>query len=263
MQGIPVNVIVDGASLIFTAIATIAVIALIFRLPTEDRTNVSIAREMTAYAVNEIREIERKLAEAKTTISHLEKENTALQARLTVLLDKIEQDRFTVEQLRVLAIWPYKDLAVEHERDAIYNAGFEYYALYGTEAIRSRIIEALRIHRSNTIEVGSHGTEKGIYLYNDDLAEPGWWTRIVQQYPVQIVVLLSCASRAVGEAILNAGVRYVVAGMREIEDEAAGQFAIMFYKSLSYGMPVEEAFTDAKLSVPENLAETFILMSHE
>lgn len=163
---------------------------------------------------------------------------------------------------RILAVWPeFDNLRQYHDLDArqLYDSGLEYTALRGQEASRAGLVRELQRHEYNVLEVLSHG-ENGQILLSDGHSEAGWWSRLVGEYPLRLVVFLACESSApqqlsVTDAILRAGGEYVVAADRKLLAWDAVRFASLFYGALANGESIEDAFARARLVMPRESAE--------
>ena len=182
----------------------------------------------------------REIETLKKSMTELQKINVALQAQIG--------DRDTA-RVAVLGIWSGNDLNLIAERDAIYDAGFEYRSLKGAEATRANILRELRTGKYAIIEVGSHGDADALFVNQQQLTA-GWWQRALTNRGVRVAVVLACFSdSSVSDAMKRAGVQHVIGVSGEIEDTAAIEFAEQFYQLFAAGMPVDQAFDEAKLAL--------------
>lgn len=209
-------------------------------------------------------ELTKEIDKRDQRIAQLEQQIDELRKKLEHLTNSLpETISKTGKGFTILAIWPdTQTLRIAEERDAIYNAGFDYIPLYDEAAIRPNIIEHMRSGVVSVIEVGAHGTTDGVMLH-DGLAEPGWWSRMLRRYPVDLIVLLACDSFEIARALNRESVPYVVAAADEIEDQYAIRFVMTFYNGLAANMPVTEAFEDAKLAIPLSVGEMVMLVVSE
>lgn len=182
---------------------------------------------------------------------------------ISTLEGRIEEMERTLrehQRIRILAIWPTINGANQKgERDAIYNAGFDYQALWAVHATKAHILRELRKDGYSILELGAHGLEDGtIHLYDGPVL-PGWWQRALTGRQMRVAVLLACYSDALADAMLRAGVQFVVATVGAIQDEAAVAFAKAFYAGYADGLDVESAVNDARLVLPLDQAEMIVL----
>lgn len=192
-----------------------------------------------------IQALELREEEAQRTIAELKRRDNAVSGKTVT----------------VLGIWSGENIDGIKERNAIYNAGFEYIPLFGEEATRKRILEELRKGNITIIEIGAHGSPETIFIQGKEL-EPGWWQRALRKRGVQMAVVLACFSdSSTADAMLRAGVKHVVSVTGEIEDEAAITFAQQFYQLYAEGYEIEHAFDEAKLALEIDQAEQLKLRS--
>lgn len=186
----------------------------------------------------------------KKSITDLQKINATLQAQI----GNREQDRIVV-----LGIWSGDDLDIVSERDAVYDAGFEYRSLTGSDATRANILRELRTGKYAILEIGSHGDADAAFIGKQELTA-GWWHRALKDRGIRVAVVLACFSdSSVADAMKRAGVKHVIGVSGEIEDTAAIEFAEQFYQLFAAGMPVEQAFDEAKLALDYRQSEKLIL----
>jgi hypothetical protein len=189
------------------------------------------------------------LANANRRIQDLERELGEIKAKMTQ----------AIPHLTVLGVWPGGNLSVSEERDAIYDAGIEYRALFGERANRANILRELRIGGVNVLEVGAHGNPDEL-LINEQQLTGGWWQRVLTGRNINVAVILACFSdSSVADAMKRAGVKHVVAATDEIEDAAAVEFARQFYQLYAAGMDVPRAVEEAKLALDYRQAERLVL----
>lgn len=195
----------------------------------------------------------RELIEAYRRIGELEKKETQLQEIIAELRGTTDAKPVTV-----LGIWSGDNLDTVAERDAIYNAGFEYRPLFGDDATRVNIMRELRQGSITIIEIGAHGDAEAIFVKGEELTA-GWWHRALLGRNVRVAIILACFSdNSVASAFLRSGVPSVIAVTGEIEDKAAVEFAQQFYQLYADGMPVKEAFDQAKLILDNSQAEKLV-----
>ena len=117
------------------------------------------------------------------------------------------------------------------------------------------LISDAREHKPNIIHFSGHATKAGIILRNDkgeflEVSGP-----VLKQFlegrGIDLVVLNSCFTQAQAHTIQDA-VKTVVGTTELVSDEAARKFTVMFYKSLGNGLPISEAFRDARDAVVLN-----------
>lgn len=188
-----------------------------------------------ANATRRIQDLERELGEIKAQMNHNQ------------------------PHLVVLGVWSGDNLLTSDERDAIYDAGIEYRALFGDRATRANILRELRIGGVTALEVGAHGNPEEL-LINEQQLTGGWWQRVLEGRGVNVALILACFSdSSVADAMKRAGVKHVVAVTGEIEDAAAIEFAQQFYQLYAAGMDVPRAFEEAKLALDYRQAEKLVL----
>jgi hypothetical protein len=189
------------------------------------------------------------LANANRRIQDLERELGEIKAHMS-------QNR---PHLVVLGVWPGSNLSTSEERDAIYDAGVEYRALFGDRATRANILRELRIGGITVLEIGAHGNPETL-LINEHQLTGGWWQRVLTGRSINVAVILACFSdSSVADAMKRAGVQHVVAATEDIEDAAAVEFARQFYQLYAAGMDVPRAFDEAKLALDYRQAEKLVL----
>lgn len=164
----------------------------------------------------------------------------------------LEKEKGTRVGTRILGIWPRRPqdtiLNLEGNRDAIYDAGFEFVPLFAEHANRQEILANLRKGEVSIVEIGGHGSAEGVPLA-DGLARPGWWEQILKgRTNIRIVIFLTCYSdQAMYDAVKRAGVPHIITVNGEIGDAAAVNFAQAFYSNYADGQSVAAAVRDAKL----------------
>lgn len=208
------------------------------------------------YAEEERDKTSRQLAKALRRVEALETREKELQAKIDALQLAID-GRTT--KMSVLGIWAGRTLNVSIERDAIYNAGYDYRALFDGEVTRANILRELRTGTIGIIEIGTHGSPDAI-IANELQLNAGWWQRVLAGRNVRVAVLLACFSdSSIAEAMKRAGVENVIAVTGEIEDRTAIEFAQQFYQLYAAGMDVPRAFDEAKLALDYRQAEKLVL----
>lgn len=171
---------------------------------------------------------------------------------------------------RVLGIWPQnmpkngeKTLLTVDEKNNLAKTGLEYEALEGDLATRRGIVEQLGQRDYRILEIGAKGAAKGVML-KDGIAPPEWWMRLAKQHQIEIFVVLANESSKPGienvaDALYNAGARAVVSVDSSILDIDAIEFARMFYRRLSRGVPLAKAVEYAKLVISDAGSDTIKL----
>jgi hypothetical protein len=201
----------------------------------------------------------KELLEAYRRIDDLEKKEQHLQIIIADLQDQIGNTES--KSVTVLGIWPGDNLDTVGEREAIWNAGIEYRPLFGDAATRANIMRELRQGNITIIEIGAHGDAETIFVRNEELTA-GWWHRALLGRNVRVAIILACFSdSSVADAFRRAGVPSVIAVQGEIDDKAAVEFAQQFYQLYAAGMPVKQAFDEAKLALDNSQAEKLVLRS--
>lgn len=192
-------------------------------------------------------------------VLHLERKEARLQETIAELQKKVGINPQAPRKPFVLGIWPSSNLDTKAERNAIYNAGFQYRSLAGPAVTRSSILRELRTGSVTILEVGAHGDETGIMVNGQNLSA-GWWENALRDHDLEIALLLACTSiSSVADAMKRAGVEHVIAVDGEIDDIAAVEFARQFYQLYADGESVEDAVSEAKLSLEPAQAERIIL----
>lgn len=200
----------------------------------------------------------RQIVEYSQRIDALEKKMLDLQQKNATLLAQIGSHKEA--QIKVLGVWSGDDLDVLAERDAVYDAGFEYYALFGEAATQTNILRQLRTGKYSILEIGAHGDADAL-LINKQKLGAGWWRRALRDRKIRVALVLACFSdSSVADAIKAAGVQHVIAVSGEIEDIAAVEFAQQFYELFASGMKVEQAFDEARLALDQRQSEKLVLV---
>lgn len=208
------------------------------------------------YAEEERDKTSRQLAKALRRVEALENREKELQSKIDALTLAIDG---RVTKMSVLGIWAGRALNLSIERDAIYNAGYDYRALFDGEVTRANILRELRTGVIGIIEIGTHGSPDAI-IANELQLNAGWWQRVLTGRNVRVAVLLACFSdNAIADAMKRAGVEHVIAVTGEIEDRTAIEFAQQFYQLYAAGMDVPRAFDEAKLALDYRQAEKLVL----
>ena len=206
-------------------------------------------------------------ADALRQINELQDQVERMRAQVRALRERRGMD------LRILGIWPETELRAMAARDALYNLGIPYQALTG-HVTREDVIRELDAGDYNVVEVDSHGmrnqepTREGIeggILLSDGLAPPGWWGEVFRTYgqDVELVVLMACESLDVVDALVRAGVPAVVGTRRDIDDRAAAQFVLNFYRALADGDDVEQAVRAGRMVLDRDQADRIFVRMRE
>ena len=212
------------------------------KLEYETQERVKVLNQL-AIAYRRIEELEKK-----------ERENQKIIATLRAQIGDLDRS-----EIIVLGVWSGTDLDIQKERNAIYDAGFRYRALIGTDATQGKIMKELRKGDISVLEIGSHGSADAL-LINQKHLGAGWWLRALRGRGVRVAVILACFSDdSVAEAIKQAGVEYVISVRGQIEDSAAIEFAKQFYQLYALGLPVDKAFDEAKLAIDYRQGEKLLL----
>jgi hypothetical protein len=208
------------------------------------------------YAEEERDKTSRQLAKALRRVEALENREKELQAKIDALQVAIDN---RINKVSVLGIWAGTGISVASERDAVYNAGYEYRALFNEDVTRANILRELRTGSIAIIEVGAHGSPDAI-LANDLQLNAGWWQRVLKGRNVRVAVLLACFSdSSIADAMKRAGLDHVIAVTGEIEDMTAIEFAQQFYQLYAAGLDIPKAFDEAKLALDYRQAEKLVL----
>ncbi len=116
------------------------------------------------------------------------------------------------------------------------------------------LIQSFSQVRPEIVHFSGHGTEKGIYIVDDQnmalLMPTNALKRLFNQYKtvVKAVVLSACYSEAQAKIISELGI--YVAGMNNaVSDDAAITFSTGFYLGLGEKQPVETAFDSALIAL--------------
>lgn len=238
-------------SILGSAIVSVATITLAIRqgwLPVQTKT-VADLQAQVQWLTNERNALLADLAAANRTIKDL-------MAKVAIL--EAHASRSTPHVV-VLGVWSGDGVGVGEERDAVYDAGVEYRALFGDRATRANILRELRIGGITVIEIGAHGNPDELLIANQQLTG-GWWQRVLTGRNINVALILACFSdSSVADAIKRAGVKHVIAATDELEDAAAVEFARQFYQLYAAGTDVPRAFEEAKLALDYRQAERLVL----
>lgn len=200
----------------------------------------------------------RQIVEYSQRIDALEKKVSDLQQKNAALSTQIGSHKET--RIVVLGVWSGDDLDTLSERDAVYDAGFEYYGLFGPAATQANILRQLRTGKYSILEIGAHGDADAL-LINKQKLGAGWWRRALRDRKIRVAVVLACFSdSSVADAIKAAGVQHVIAVSGEIEDTAAVEFAHQFYELFAGGLEIEQAFDEARLALDQRQSEKLVLV---
>lgn len=198
-----------------------------------------------------------RIVEYSQRIDTLEKKVADLQQKNTAL--EMQIGSRDGKHIAVLGIWSGENLNVMAERDAIYNAGFAYKGIYGEQVTRAKILSELRTGKYAIIEIGTHGNADAILVNKLEL-NAGWWQQALHKRGVRVAVVLACFSDdSVTDAMKRAGVAHVIGVDGEIDDTAAIEFAEQFYQLFASGLPVEKAFSEAKLALDYRQSQKLVL----
>lgn len=234
------------------------------RIAIEEATDL---RKQIRILVKQNEEYVVKIAGLERQVQDANKRADDLEQQLRHVQQNVEAITPDSRWFRVLGIWPegLPTLDTQAEANALYNAGFEYRALRGKEANRIGILRELERWKPHLLEVGAHGTEEGIVLSGGDIVRPGWWGNIARQNrQVVAAVLMACRSNQqdrlnTADAMINAGVKHVIAVDEEIPDTDAVQFVSLFYEMLSKGVSFEDAGRRALLAVSDVAREMIVV----
>jgi CHAT domain len=250
------------ASSLFFALALYAMQRGWLRVPVQGgelqqlREQVDKLQILLDYAEEERDKTSRQLAKALRRVEALENREKELQAKIDALQVAIDN---RINKVSVLGIWAGTGINVTAERDAVYNAGYEYRALFNEDVTRANILRELRTGSIAIIEVGAHGSPDAI-LANDLQLNAGWWQRVLKGRNVRVAVLLACFSdSSIADAMKRAGLDHVIAVTGEIEDMTAIEFAQQFYQLYAAGLDIPKAFDEAKLALDYRQAEKLVL----
>lgn len=157
----------------------------------------------------------------------------------------------TLTRKTLLAIWPSSvgDLDLNREDAQIWTKATTYhYEVLDVNVTRERVILYLNDLRPYLVHVGSHATVEGVQL-DDGIASPGWWGRVMQLYPPEIVFVNACSSEEVVQAIYEAGVPNVVGYRTEVLDNVAIAVARNFYHWINRGLDIRDAIERTRLAL--------------
>ncbi len=200
------------------------------------------------------------LVAAQRSIEQLKRDGAALEKRLSEVQAILDAQKIKIDGLRVLAIWPDRDLLVDAERKAMADSGISYEALYGERATKDEILRQMRIDGFTVIEIGAHGDAAGIHLASGDILDATFWIGVLHRRTICMALLLACHSdTSIADAFRRSGVRYVIAATGEIEDHDVGRFARTFYQGYADGLDVERAFFEAKLILSRQQADLLVM----
>ena len=197
----------------------------------------------------------RREKEYQFRIQMLEAEVDQLRSRIRDLESRAGVSRENLDRLIVVGVWPNNSLDIQGERDALYNAGFEYRGLDGNKATKTGIISELDSHadRPIIVEVGAHGTTEGTQLH-DSIAKPGWWRRVLAGRDIKMVALLSCDSDDIARVLRDDGIS-TISAQGEVVDSDTVTFVAALYRNLSRGDDIPDAVDNARLHVSQDAWE--------
>lgn len=273
-----VEAIFFSASIAFTvlsfAVATLGFRSGFLKLPVSSDDVVEDLRkdvaELTAerielkqhveWLTKERNQLLQELVAATRSIEKLKRDGAILEAKLAEVQAAVDAQKIKSDGLRVLAIWPHRDLLVDTERQALSDAGISYEALYGERATKDEILRQMRIDGFTVIEIGAHGDAAGIHLASGDILDATFWIGVLHRRTIRMALLLACHSdTSIADAFRRSGVRFVIAATGEIADHDVGRFVRTFYQGYADGLDVERAFFEAKLILSRQQADLLVM----
>lgn len=128
------------------------------------------------------------------------------------------------------------------------------------------LLRVLRDERPDVVHFSGHGDPSGIVLRHDReasiLARNASLARLLKDRGVRLVVLNSCFSGEQAREI-SMSVPVVVGTSCELNDEAAHRFSAAFYRTISEGHTVAEAFRDGGDAVDlHNLPDVYHMLGN-
>ena len=93
---------------------------------------------------------------------------------------------------------------------------------------------------------GGHAGGDELLLEDAEASEKGLAQLLGQQKNLKLVFLNGCSTKGQVDTLFAAGVKAVIATSAPINDDKAKDFAIAFYKALSYKQTIKQAFFMAK-----------------
>ncbi len=212
------------------------------------------------WLTNERNQLMQELVTATRTIEQLKRDGAALEEKLAVIQAKVDDHNARIDGLRVLAIWPNRELMVDSERRSLSEIGVSYEPLYGERANKGEILRQMRLDGFTVIEIGAHGDEAGIHIANGDILDATFWIGVLHRRTIRMALLLACYSdTSIADAFRRSGVRHVIAATGEIEDSNIALFVYAFYQGYADGLDVERSFFEAKLIIPRQQADMLVL----
>ncbi len=105
--------------------------------------------------------------------------------------------------------------------------------------------------RVSIFHYGGHSDEDELWLENESGSNQSFFSLglarfLGEQEGLKLVFLNGCATLEHASLLLKANIPAVIATSRKIDDRQARQFAVSFYKGLSSGASIEEAFGEAE-----------------
>lgn len=223
---------------IVTSLVYIVLIVLVLKFLPKPPDTESLREKVTSQGViiQDLQDKYLETLEALAIANRLILEKSEYINNLRQRVSELEQQLgIPKKKMKVLGIWPEPkiEIASHIEEVAIYNAGFDYTALRKEEATKEGIINELYRDKYDILEIGAHGDDRGILLFQD-IAVPGWWFRVLKEIPsIQLVILLACTSDSVGDILVKAGIPFVISMQRNVEDTDAVRFIELFYERIS------------------------------
>jgi len=168
-------------------------------------------------------------------------------------------ERLSRPRLTVLAIWPTQQgmnpPGADEADSGLYDAGIDYLALVGPDAIRDGVVREWARIEPDIVEIMTHGMEGLIYL-TDGPTSPGWWGRLAADHQPRLLLLLSCESSQsaaldIPDALIRAGVQAVIVASDRLLVADAVRFARRFYAELASDNDIAHAFERARLTMTD------------
>lgn len=182
------------------------------------------------------------------------------QTDLRLLRDEMTRaERLSRPRLTVLAIWPTQQgmnpPGADEADSGLYDAGIDYLALVGPDAIRDGVVREWARIEPDIVEIMTHGMEGLIYL-TDGPTSPGWWGRLAADHQPRLLLLLSCESSQsaaldIPDALIRAGVQAVIVASDRLLVADAVRFARRFYAELASDNDIAHAFERARLTMTD------------
>ena len=103
--------------------------------------------------------------------------------------------------------------------------------------------------RVSIFHFGGHASNANLYLVGETASDKGLAQMLGLQKPLRLVFLNGCNTGGFIQELLDQGVPAIIATSREVNDKVALKLAQQFYKALSEGSTIGEAFDFAKGAV--------------